>query len=471
MLRCEKQNVCAECFKYSAHCKDATVCKPVKKKLRSYPGLRYTSDGFDCALPVAIDSHSVCSFGCLYCFSNNLIQHRENFSKEVGQTSLAMIDRILGGGGGKRGEQIRYALNYHKKKNGYPTPIQLGAITDPLDNIERNQGWFLKFAEIVKKYDQPVRISTKGNLFLLDEYIDAVKDKPHLFRVHFSIITCDDAILAKIDKRAPSATERIECMRRLEEVGVETCLRFRPILPGISDSTKNHPNAWKELIDMAHKAGCRNISYEVGFVPGRQTKDLKKKWKEIEQISGIPLNGIYKRFGKIQACMRPHHSWTEQIMFAIYDYCKELGWNIGVSDPCWKQLNDYGCCCAISPEHKVFGNWQREQGTEALLKAKNGKIITSKDVIPDWAYKTLAHDLINPGVGPKASFERRLVKWSDVLFQTWTELGKERSPLQYFQGAILPIGKLSDGDIQFKYVGLKRKNNKNTPYWKVNNGK
>ena len=64
------------------------------------------------------------------------------------------------------------------------------------------------FIKLCNKYNQPVRISTKGNLFLTDEYLDAISEKPHLYWVAFSIITPDDERLAKIDRYAPSATEK-----------------------------------------------------------------------------------------------------------------------------------------------------------------------------------------------------------------------------------------------------------------------
>ena len=65
-LRCERLNTCKEC----GSCTGATLCKPAKKRLRNdYTGIRFTADGFDCALPVSIDSHTSCSYACMYCFS------------------------------------------------------------------------------------------------------------------------------------------------------------------------------------------------------------------------------------------------------------------------------------------------------------------------------------------------------------------------------------------------------------------
>jgi DNA repair photolyase len=441
-LRFERTPVCAECLKYKATCGTGTACNIVKKKLRSYHGIRPTADGFDCALPLSIDSHTACSFGCLYCFTPNLMQGRNKTLKPVGQTSLKFIEGIFSGKKGKQFEHFRKMLKYdNRNAQGYPCPVQCGALSDPFDNIERNQGWTLKFIELAKKYNQPVRFSTKGNLFLIDEYIEAMKEKPHLFWVAFSIISSDDEIIKQIDKRAPPTSERIECMRRLSEIGVKTSLRFRPMIPGISDSTKNHPQAWKELIDMVADAGAVAISVETVFMPGGMTKDLKEKWQEIEKISGKPLIKIYKSFGKNQSCIRPSYKWTEEIITKIVKHAKKRGLYIGVSSPDWKQLNDFGCCCGIPPFDPVFGNWQRENATNALVRARDGELkeISSKDIIPPWAYDYPLLGVVNMGVGPKTVYDKHHLTWADKLKDTWNTVDKQRSPLNYFQGALKPI--------------------------------
>jgi DNA repair photolyase len=172
MLRYETVATCAEC----GACKK-NICQPAKKKFRTYNGIRLTADGFDCALPVTIDSHSFCSYGCEYCFSNFLVGHRLN-APNIGQTSLGKIESIFSGRPGKFNSIIQKALKYDNKRNGYPCAVQLGGLTDPMDNIERQQGWLLKFIDLAIKYNQPVRISTKGNLALVDEYIQAFSKRP-----------------------------------------------------------------------------------------------------------------------------------------------------------------------------------------------------------------------------------------------------------------------------------------------------
>lgn len=332
-------------------------------------------------------------------------------------------------------------MKYDRRNaNGYPCPVQLGAICDPADNIERNQGWLLDFIKLANKYDQPIRMSTKGNLFLTDEYLDAISEKPELYWVAFSIITPDDALLSKIDKRAPNATERLKSMERLSSRGIKTSLRFRPILPGISDSTPKYPQAWKTLIDKAAEAGANAISYEVGFVPGMMTEDIRSRWEEIERITGRKLIKIYHNLFGRQACTRPSYMWTEDIMHKIRDHSKECGLTVGVSDPAWKQLSEVGCCCGIKPDDPIFGNWERENATNALVEAKkNGSKIYFDDINPKWANDIKMASMCNMGVGPTVAFDSRHKTWEDKLRETWNNIDKQRSPLNYFRVRYYPL--------------------------------
>ena len=291
--------------------------------------------------------------------------------------------------------------------------------------------------------------------------------KPELWFVLFSIPSIDDGVLAKLDKRAPSATERIESMRRLSQAGVRVGLRMRPVLAGISDSTKDHPEAYKELIARSAEAGAECISYEVGFVPGQLTKELRERWKEIERISGVPHIDIYRSFGKVEACTRPSHQWTEAIMHAIRDEAHKHKMVIGISDPVWKQLGDAGCCCGFMADDPVFGNWQRESATNRLLEMRDGKrkTVCADDVIPPWARKAKFSAIANPGVGPTVVYMGRHSTWADRLTINWNEIDKERSPLRYFQGALMPC-RQQGCNVHYKYVGLQRRHLK-PPYWKV----
>jgi len=464
MRRFQTMDTCTECGACGGG-----VCDPARVDgLRPYAGIRFTADGFDCALPVTIDSHSKCSFQCTYCFSENLTGHVQTQSKGLGQTSLRDIEAIFAGGFGRRGEHIRTALKYDRRNvNGYPCPVQLGGINDPGDNIERQQGWFLEFAKLCIKYNQPVRISTKGNTFASPDYLRVFASAPHLFWVAFSIISPDDELLSKIDMSAPPPTERLRTMAALSKVGVSTSLRFRPMFPGVSDRTPRYPQAYRVLIERAAAAGARAISYECGFYPSRIPTVAKEKWDGFARLINVPLKSVYRQFG-LQACTRPSYMWTENIMHAVKEVALQHGLTVGVSDPVWKQLSDVGCCCGIRDDDPVFGNWERENATLALINARDNPehIMRVEEIIPAWAEKILQGEMCNMGAGPKLVWKKRRFTWADKLREIWNEPACERSPLTYFQGAVIPV-RLDDGAMGYKYRGLSRQNLERVPYWKV----
>lgn len=457
-------DVCGEC----GVCSSGEVCEPARGDLRKYDGVRATSDGFDCALPISIDSHSRCSYGCVYCFADNLIEHREQTTRPLGQTSLGRIERIFAGEGGKNGKLMRKALRYNDRNpNGYPSPVQLGAICDPGDHIERQQGWTKRFIDLCVKYQQPVRISTKGTTFMLPDYLEAFAKAPELFWVTFSIITPDDKLLARLDRRAPSATDRLATMAALSKVGVKTALRLRPMMPRCSDSTPGHPYAYRELIERSAEAGAVALSTEVAFVPGMRNKDVNRRWERLERAIKVPMRKVYDGFGKRAACERPPASWTEAIMHAVREVAHDHGMVVGVSDPVWKQLNDTGCCCGILPDDPVHGNWERRQATNALVEARDtGNPVAAPDGTPPWAHELLMVELASAGVGPLSMWKRLHRTWKDNLVDTWNNLGSERGPLGYFQGALLPKRKRDDGDIEYEYRALERTGRVGA-YWKV----
>lgn len=451
---------CAECHELGIECETGDKCDYIKERgFRNYDGIRLTADGFDCAMPVAIDSHSACAYNCLYCFSDNILGHATNVREQpkVGRTSLKAIERVFSGQSNNKMHDIyRKALKYHdRNENGYPAPVQLGALCDPLDNIEQYSGWLREFLKIAIKYDQPVRMSTKGIILLLDEYWDIIKQKPEIFWVAFSIITSYDDLLEMVDEGCPNATQRLRLMEKLNKIGCKTSLRFRPMIPGISDH-KNDPD---RLVDLAGKAGADAVSYEVMFYPMTVPKDKREDWAKLNLLTGMNLKELYKQFGKTQACTRPPYTWTEPVMHRVKEKAHEHGMTCGVSDPAWKQLSDVGCCCGIEPDDPVFGNWERENATMAIVNREQGRRddkITVDEIIPPWAEKVKHGTMCNLGAGPKVAQAKRYRTWADNLREIWNNPTMERSPANYFQRAVVPVGEDDNGNLIYEYKGLKR---------------
>jgi hypothetical protein len=237
---------------------------------------------------------------------------------------------------------------------------------------------------------------------------------------------------------------------------------MRPMLPNCTDRTPKYEKAYKVLIERAREAGAGAISYETAFYPSAIPKEQKWKWDMIDAILGIRMRKMYLSFGRLQSCTRPSYLWTENIMHAVAEEAHKVGMTVGVSDPVWKQLSEVGCCCGIRPDDPVFGNWQRKNATNALVCARDGKndgVITLDDIVPEWAYEMPLAGMIKPGPGAENSWLSTHGKWEFHLRKVWNDPNSQRSPMNYFQGALEIVGE------DEKYKGLVRENRESA--WSV----
>lgn len=71
------------------------------------------------------------------------------------------------------------------------------------------------------------------------------------------------------------------------------------------------------------------------------------------------------------------------------------------------------------------------------------------------AAKQSLSGMVGPGIGgPKSAYMGQFTTWEDKLRQNWNS---ERGPMNYFQGALQIAGKDENGDLIYRYEGLKRK--------------
>lgn len=455
-----KEQICRECGFCESNGK---FCESLNvKNLPEYSGLRITNDGNDCALQVTVDSHNQCFYGCAYCFSENSFSHDSTRNKGLRQTSLRNIEKLFSGDTGNKSINLfRRALRYdNRNAQGFPSPIQLGAINDPCDTNELYQGWLLEFIKLAIKYNQPVRISTKGTALIQKDYLKEISKAPHLFWVLCSIVTPDEEYASKIEFKAPSPKRRIGVIKTLSDMGVFCGLRFRPVIPGASDRTPKYPQAYKTLINWAADAGAKSISYELLYSCMRIHGKQLERWERMEKLIEVPIREIFKRMGKNQASLRPSAAWSEDIVFSIYEEAKKRGLIVGCSEPAWKNLNDDGCCCGMLRTHPVFGNWEPNNACAAIVNARDkGLKITLDSVKPEWADSVKFAGISAQSAGPTCVYMGRHVTYGDKIKSDF--YGKNvRNPAYYFQGLVkyLPEEKC------FEYVGRQRQFKK-APYW------
>jgi DNA repair photolyase len=461
---------CAGCNNPS--CESAQFCSPWRDKgaLEEYGGsaVRFTADGFDCALPISIDTYNICSFRCLYCFANYLIRDPQRKGAfKVRALKAKDLTAFLE----NRGSVARSILDVVGKDGTPQCAVQWGALGDPFDYIERQVGRSYELMDVFEKYDQAVRISTKGADVLLDKrYLAKFARRPDLWWIAFSMISIDDAVLERIDKDAPNATQRLKAMKALSDLGIKTSLRLRPIFPGVTDCTPAHPTAWRELLDRAADAGAKAVSMEFTFVPGARPAHVEAMWREINDIVGFDIVKWYDRTSVYGACLRSSRAWKQDLTLAIYEHAKKLGLWFGISDPHFKELNDFGCCCGIPDDERAgrFAGWQRANATCAIVKARDEHCtVSAVDGTPVWADKVKMRDLVCMS-GAQNAMRRATLTWGDKLRGTWNDLRGNRGALHYFDGVLQPKAVIG-ADVIYGFVAPVLKKNLKPPVWAIGN--
>jgi len=431
---------------------------------QNYTGCRFSSDAMDCAIPIALDSHSGCSFNCLYCFSNNLQRAFDRNNKilesvrEDGtlykEWPINQLERFLA----RENKDAKSKAMYTLMDRG--VPVQLGALGDPFDDLELHSGWAKKAIPLFIKYKQPVRISTKGGIALQDkEYLKLFEKSPEQFWIAWSIICNDDERIAQVDINAPVMSDRLKAMKALSDIGCHTSLRFRPFLPGLSDSYPGEPEAWRVLMERSRDAGAEAISFEYIFLSAMLTPRQKAMYQVMFRAMGHPGFGRWwnDNSDRADSCRRASRDVKYEMTMRVYNKSKELGLRFGISDPHFKELNDTGCCCGLPEEDKWFGNWSRRQMTEVIVQAKKAhkagekRLFNYEDWRPEWAHMIPFTTMVS--AENWHNYRRKKHKtFGDYMRDKWNDPISPRGPYKYFEKTLIPIGKDSNtGDLAYEY--------------------
>jgi len=421
---------------------------------KTYWGARFTSDAMDCDLPISIDSRSGCTYGCKYCFSNSLMRDTTRNEKKKNQLQNFHVSqtefnpetfiKLL------EGKMDNHWARAMKPLIENKCPLQLGALGDPFDELDPHTGWFLKVLPHFARLDIPMRVSTKGARVLLrPEYVKALTEHPNRkIWFAFSIISSDDELIKKIDCGAPETSVRMKAIKMLTSLGYPCSLRYRPIIPPVAQRIMpNGKTDWMNLIDLAKEAGVRAISFEQIFLNQMANEKQRKLYREMCAVMGCPDFPMEWKHHSIknQPCLRANRFYKYNLMMSIRNYAKNAGLVVGISDPHFKEYGDYGCCCGIPRSDAVFGHYSTSM-TDLVIKGRKTFERTGKnlqfrftDFAPSWGQKIAYTNMCNVGDADK-KMVAKYKTWYDNIRDTWNEPKHPRSPYNYFEGILFPVG-------------------------------
>jgi DNA repair photolyase len=271
----------------------------------------------------SINPYRGCEHGCAYCFSRpshayvNLSPGLDFETKLFFKQDAAL--------------RLRQELN---RRAYEPSPINLGANTDPYQPLEKKMGITRSILEVLTEAHHPVTIVTKSALVVRDLDILKTLAAEQLVRVFVSLTTLDDDLKRRMEPRASGPAARLAAISKLSSSGIPTGVMFAPVVPAIND------HELEDVLAAAASAGAKTAGYLLLRLPG-EVRDLFYEWLEthyperanrvrnrIRELRGGRDND--PRFGHR---MRGHGPWATLLRRRFEEACRRNGLQMGRSSP------------------------------------------------------------------------------------------------------------------------------------------
>ncbi len=174
-----------------------------------------------------INPYRGCSHACTYCFARPTHEYlgldagRDFDTKIVVKTNAVELARHETAPARWRGHLIA-----------------LGTNTDPYQAAEGKYRLTRGILEVMADHRNPVSILTKSPLILRDVDVLAELARSSDLRVAFSIGSLDEDVWKATEPGTPHPQRRMDTVAKLNEKGLSTGVLIGPIIPGLSDDTR-----------------------------------------------------------------------------------------------------------------------------------------------------------------------------------------------------------------------------------------
>jgi DNA repair photolyase len=226
---------------------------------------------------------------------------------------------------------LREELN---RKSYSPSPINLGANTDPYQPLERRLGVTRSILEVLAEAHHPLTIVTKGALVTRDLDILARLAAERLVKVFVSVTTLDDELKRRMEPRAASPRARLAAIGQLAAAGIPTGVMYAPVVPAIND------HELEAVLEAAAEKGASTAGYVLLRLPG-EVKDLFYEWLALhypDRVNKVrnrirDLRGGRDNDPRFGHRMRGHGTWAALLRSRFEAACRKHGLGSGRDAP------------------------------------------------------------------------------------------------------------------------------------------
>lgn len=224
-----------------------------------------------------------CSHGCIYCDSRSDCYHNDGFDQvKIKADALRVIRDDL-------------------ERKAKPGVVSTGSMSDPYNPFEEELQLTRRALTLLEAYGFGAAVATKSDLIVRDADVLSSISRTMPVLCKITLTTCDDALAARVEPRAPSPSRRLAAVERLSAAGLFTGILMMPILPFLEDSPENI----RDIVDRAADAGARFIYPAMGMTCRAGQREYFYRKLE-ERFPGQGLAERYqKRYGPRYECASP----------------------------------------------------------------------------------------------------------------------------------------------------------------------
>ena len=183
-----------------------------------------------------INPYRGCSFGCLYCYS----QENKNIDQDEFYEVLGVKENAP--------KILERELRFTKPKR-----VLLGSTTECFGPQELNLQITGQILKILNKHNIPYTILTKSHL--IKEYLLLISEN-RANKIYFTLNCARDAIIRLLERKSPNLSQRLDTIRAILESNIQLRIHAGPFIPYISDLSeilKALPNGITEIdVELYH---------------------------------------------------------------------------------------------------------------------------------------------------------------------------------------------------------------------------
>ena len=182
------------------------------------------NDSPDLPFDRSLNPYRGCEHGCIYCYA------RPSHAFLGLSPGLDFETRLVA-----KPDAPEALARELSAKNYRVRPLAIGTNTDPYQPVEARQGIMRRVLEVLRDFNHPVALVTRGTLIERDLDILGPMAGRGLAQVGISVTTLDPALARRMEPRAPAPARRLATIRALAGAGVPVRIMVSPVIPALTD--------------------------------------------------------------------------------------------------------------------------------------------------------------------------------------------------------------------------------------------